>query len=50
MKARLPSDRKKTKGTRCSNCRRIAPNYDIINRSVSMLSLPSWAGSTNSST
>ncbi len=32
MKARLRSDRKKTKGTRCSNCRRIAPSYDIINR------------------
>lgn len=31
MKARLRSDRKKTKGTRCSKCRRITPNYDIIN-------------------
>jgi len=31
MKARLRSDHKKTEGTRCSNCRRIAPNYDIIN-------------------
>jgi hypothetical protein len=31
MKARLRSDRKKTEGTRCSNCRRIAPDYDIIN-------------------
>jgi len=25
------TDRKKTEGTRCSNCRRIVPNYDIIN-------------------
>ena len=31
MKARLRSDRKKSQGTRCSNCRRFAPNYDIIN-------------------
>jgi hypothetical protein len=31
MKTRLRSARKKTEGTRCSNCRRIAPNYDIIN-------------------